>query len=127
MNELAFDIFVGILILSTIVVVVNLFDSNLKIINTSTNDKNTEISQINDEQVTNEHSLYYTGADVLAYINDSKTSTTIYIKYSESLIYKIDNINRQIDIQNASSYIKVNNYLTDKYSFDRVSYTFLKT
>ncbi|HAN09026.1 MAG TPA: hypothetical protein DCP90_00250 [Clostridiales bacterium] len=129
MHELVFDVIVGLIILGIAAITIKLFDSNLSLINASTNDKNVEISQISDGPAPIKDSKYYNGSDVLAYVNDSKvmadTSLIILIQDSGTGdIFTIDSLDRASDILGASTYLRGN--LTSRYSFNTVSYTFVR-
>ena len=128
MQDLVFDVIIGILILGMVIFAVGLFDTNLRIISSSTASKDTEITQIKEYQVSIADDVY-TGADIVGYINEAKivdnTVPTITIKDS-STIHLIDNVGREEDIKDASKYLKDNSYLQSEYYFDKKSYTFTK-
>lgn len=65
MHELVYDVIIGLIFISIIYVVINLFDSNIGLINSSTSDKTVQVKQLDTSDI---RSSLYTGADVLGYI-----------------------------------------------------------
>lgn len=132
MHEIVFDIIIGIVILGIIIIAVKLFDTNLKIIDSSASDKDVEISQVKEYQAGMANSRY-TVADILAYINNDKiAASTNEITISDPIVvpptqYVIHgDVNRQADIVTCSNYLKTILNSTNEYSFDRADDTFVR-